>query len=231
MFGIRLKGNPELIPMIEHTIELGSVIKRNLNVSAAYKIQENLPVYMIAPSSQNENILLNKPVNIPKSSLLDFTATYIFLTGSFTTNLIGNMAIPFVEYPYKGKIEKSNIPLYQLATMNQYVINPTLFLFCNFGFKSKYSSINNVISPTYRLTAGVNWILMQGKMILTLFGNDLLHKSEPAITSKYGVVQFGQSSDPDTRMVGITLKYNMNGFRNIFKKSESNQQDLERIIK
>jgi outer membrane receptor protein involved in Fe transport len=223
------QGNPELKPMIVHTIELGSVIKRNLNMSAAYKIQKNLPAYMIEPSADDVNILLNKPVNIPRSSLLDFTATYTFFAGSFTSDLMGDLAIPFVEYPYKGKIEKSNIPLYQIVIMNQYAIGPTLFLFSNFGFKSKYSSINTIVSPTYRLTAGVNWVLMRGKMILTLFGNDLLHQSEPAITSKYGMVDFGQNSNPDTRMVGITLKYNFNGFRNIFKKSDSNQPELERI--
>jgi hypothetical protein len=72
---------------------------------------------------------------------------------------------------------------------------------------------------------------MKGKMIVTLFGNDLLHKSEPAIASKYGIVEFGQSSNPDTRMVGITLKYNFNGFKNRFKRSDSNQPDLDRITK
>jgi hypothetical protein len=186
---------------------------------------------MIEPSPENENILLNRPINISKASLLDFTATYTFMAGSLTSNLIGNLAIPFVEYPYMGKMKKNNIPLYQFVTMNQYSIRPTLFLFCNFGFNSKHSSVNTIISPTYRLTAGVNWILMRGKMILTLFGNDLLHKSEPITTSKYGMVDFGQSPNPDTRMVGITLKYNFHGFRNIFKKSDSNQQDLDRITK
>jgi hypothetical protein len=225
------QGNPELKPMITHNIELNSVIKRKLNISIEYKIQKDLPVYMIEPSSQNEAILLNKPVNISRSSLLDFTANYTFFAGSLMSNLIGNISIPFVEYPYMGKMEKNTIPLYQVVSMNQYAISPTLFLFGNFGFMSKHSSINNIISPTYRLTLGVNWILMRGKMILTLFGNDLLHKSNPAVTSKYGMVAFGQSSNPDTRMVGVTLKYNFNGFKNIFKKSDSNQQDLERIIK
>jgi outer membrane receptor protein involved in Fe transport len=225
------QGNPELKPMIIHNIELGGVIKRKLNVSAAYKIQNNFPVYRIEPSLQNENILLNKPVNSSNSSWLDFTANYTFYASSLTSTLIGNLAIPFVEYPYMGKMEKNTLPLYQVVAMSQYSITPTLFLFCNFGFKSKYSAINTVVSPTYQLTAGVNWILMKGKMILTLFGNDLLHKSEPATVSKYGMVAFGQSSNPDTRVVGVTLKYNINGFKNIFKKSDSNQEELERIIK
>ncbi|MCL1934189.1 MAG: TonB-dependent receptor [Candidatus Azobacteroides sp.] len=225
------QGNPELRPMVVHNIELSSVIERKFNVSIAYALQKNFPVSVIEPSFENANILLSKPINISKSSLLDFTATYIFFSGSFTSNLIGNLSIPFVEYPYMGKIEKSAIPLYQIVTMNQYSISPKIFLFCNFGFKSKYSSINTVFSPTYRLTIGANWILMRGKMILTLFGNDLLHKSEPTVISKYEMVDFGQSSSPDTRMVGITLKYNFNGFKNIFKKSDSNQQDIDRITK
>lgn len=129
------------------------------------------------------------------------------------------------------KIEQNNIPRYQIVSISQYSIGPALFLFGNFAFDSKHSVFNTLVSPTYRLTAGINWILMKGKLVLTLFGNDLLYKSEPAITSRYGRVEFGQNSSPDTRMVGISLKYNINGFRNIFKKSNSNQQDLERIIK
>jgi len=225
------QGNPELKPMISHNFEVGSVIKRKLNVSAAYRIYKNLAVYMIEPSAQNENILLHKPVNISNSSWLDFTANYTFSTVSFTSNLIGNYAIPFVEYPYMGKKETNNIPMYQIMSVNQYSISPFIFLFGNFGFQSKHSAVNTVIAPSYQLTLGINYVLMRGKMIVTLFGNDLLYKSEPAITSKYGNVVFGQRSKSDTRMVGMTVKYNINGFRNIFKKSNSNQQDLDRIIK
>lgn len=225
------QGNPELKPMIEHSVEVDGVMKRKLNVGVAYKMRKNLPVYMIEPSFQNETILLYKPVTISKSSSLDFTANYTFLAGTLTSNLIGYISIPFVKYPYMDKIEQNNIPRYQIVSISQYSIGPALFLFGNFAFDSKHSVFNTLVSPTYRLTAGINWILMKGKLVLTLFGNDLLYKSEPAITSRYGRVEFGQNSSPDTRMVGISLKYNINGFRNIFKKSNSNQQDLERIIK
>jgi outer membrane receptor protein involved in Fe transport len=225
------QGNPELKPTIDYIVELTGVIKRNFSLSAAYKIQRDLIVLMIEPNSENKNILLNRPINIPKSSSLDFTATYTASVGSVTSNLTGNLSIPFVEYPYQGKMQKNNLPLYQFIAINRYSISPSLFLFCNFGFNSKHSSIHTIISPTYRLTTGINWVAMKGKMIVTLFGNDLLHKSEPATASKYGLVEFGQSANPDTRMLGITLKYNFNGFKNRFKRSDSNQPDLDRITK
>jgi hypothetical protein len=225
------QGNPELNPMIEHNIEINAVVKQKLNISIAYKILKNMMAYTIEPSVNNENILLNRPVNIPKSSSVDLTANYTVSIGSLTSNLTGNFYLPFVEYPYNGTTETNIIPMYQLVAINQYPISPALFLFCNFAFQSKHSYVNTVISPTYNLTAGINWVLMQGKIILTIFGNDLLHKSQPEITSRYGKVTFGQNVNPDTRMIGVILKCNFNKFRNIFKKSESNQQDVERIMK
>lgn len=223
------QGNPELKPTINQTIELSGTFGDNLNVSVGYTHTKDAIAYLVEPEGTNSNLLINRAVNIDKSSSLDFNASYSFAVGKWRSNLIGNISVPFIKYPHQGLEKSNNITQYQFITTNSYMISPKMFLVGNFVAQSRYSYLNNVISPTYNFVLAANFIMLKGKMIVTVFGNDLLNKSEANNYSEWGYVKTGQDLKPDSRMLGVKLKFNLNKFKNKFEKSESSSEDLERI--
>ncbi len=224
------QGNPTLKPTKIHTIELNALIAEKLNLSAAYVHQKNITAYLIE-QNQSDGLLYNKVVNLDKASSLDFNASYSLQAGKLQTNLIGYISVPFTKYPYMGETKRNNKTQYQFVTTNMYMFSPKIFLFGNFLVQSRYSYLNNEFSPTYNLTLGANFILFNGKTILTVFANDILRKSEPETFSKWGYINTGQKVVPDSRQIGLKLKINLNKFSNKFKASNSNQEDLIRLQK
>lgn len=225
------QGNPELLPEIRHSVSLGVFWGRNLNLSVGYSHNQNAIAYIIERDKSNPNILINRSVNIKKSSLIDLNAFYSISKGKWQSNLIGNISIPFLEYPYQGEVKTNNIPRFQFVTTNMYMVLPNVFLMGNFMVQSRYSHLNNQMSPTYNLVLVANFVMFNGKMTLTIFGNDLLKKSQSNTYSEWGNISTGQNLRPNSREIGLSLKFNLNKFKSIFKQSESNSDILKRIEK
>ena len=224
------QGNPTLKPTKIHTIELSALIAGSLNLSVAYVHQKNIAAYLIE-QNPSDSLLYNRVVNLNKASSLDFNASYSLQVGNLQTNLIGYISVPFTKYPYMGETKRNNKTQYQFATTNMYMLSPKTFLFGNFMAQSRYSYLNNEFSPTYSLTLGANFILFNGKAVLTIFANDILRKTEPETFSEWGYINTGQKVVPDSRQIGFKLKINFNKFSNKFKASNSNQEDLLRLQK
>lgn len=225
------QGNPELKPETSHTVELGGTFWNKLNLSAGYSVTKNAIAYLIEPDANSSEILFNRTVNLSKAASFDFNASYNLAFGKWNSNLIGNVSVPFLEYPYQGTTKTNNIPKFQFVTTNTYMVSPNIFLMGNFIAQSRYSYLNNQISPTYNLVLAANFIILKGKMTLTVFGNDLLRKSQPNTYSEWGNVNTGQNVRPDSRQVGVVVKFNLNRFKTKFKQSESNSDVLKRIDK
>jgi hypothetical protein len=130
-----------------------------------------------------------------------------------------------------GNQISNNKPQYQLISTNIYRLSPKVFFVGNFAMSGKYGYINTVFDPTYRLTLAINVTLLNGKLDLSLFGNDLFRKGAPNTISRFGFVESGQRLNMDARMIGLTAKFNLNKFKNFFKLSESNQPEVDRISK
>lgn len=225
------QGNPELKPETSNTVELGGTFWDKLNLSVGYSINKNAIAYLIEPDADNSDLLFNRPVNLNRASSLDFNASYNLAVGKWHSNLIGNISLPFLEYTFQGATKTNNIPQFQFVTTNTYIVSPNVFLIGNFVAQSRYSYLNNQMSPTYNLVLATNFVIFNGKMTLTIFGNDLLKRSRSNTYSEWRSVSTGQNVRPDSRQIGIIVKFNLNRFRTKFKQSESNNDVLRRIEK
>ncbi|WP_300700615.1 outer membrane beta-barrel family protein [Bacteroides sp.] len=220
-------GTPSLKPTLNHTIEVNGTAWKKLSISIGYVLTKNLVAYVMEPNK--DNILYNSPTNIHKAQSIYLNATYNLSIGRFNSNIVADLKKTFIKFNYRDQEISNDKPQIQLVSINTYLVNPTTFLFCNFMGSNKYSYINTVFSPTYSLTAGVNLRLLNGKIDLMIFGNDILHKANGKTNSKYGYVENGQIANLDSRMFGMTVKFNFNNFKGKFKKSTSNQTEIERI--
>ncbi|AIM38582.1 hypothetical protein KO02_19180 [Sphingobacterium sp. ML3W] len=225
------QGNPILKPTISHNFSLGATLDNGLVVNGGFSYRNNLIAYTIVPFDEEKNIWVNTPINIPNSYSVNFNATYSKMFGKLISNLTADVSAPFLKYEFLGSQTSNNKTQYQLISANIYRLNPNVFFVGNIAMSSKYGYVNTLFDPTYRLTLAVNVTLLDGKLDLALFGNDILRKGNPNTISRYGLVEYGQKLNLDTRMIGLTAKFNINKFKTLFKPSDSNQLELDRIAK
>lgn len=223
------QGNPNLNPTINHNISLGTTIKDNLNLSVAYDIGRNMILHRAELAPQNNNLLIHKPINLEQVSSLNFNASYALNFGKFQSNIAGVFSYSLAEYPFMGSNKINTKPMFELTASGVYLFSTRAFIFGAFQTKNRYTYINTEFTPTYNLMLGATFKLLKDKLEMTLFGNNLLNKGYSDAISEYGYVSSGQNVNPDKRMVGVTLKFNINGFKNIFKSSTSSHEDLKRI--
>lgn len=223
------QGSPVLKPTINHNLELGTTINDKLNLGIGYNLKKDAIAYLTELDSQNNNLLIHKPINLDNISSLNFNTSYAMRLGNLNATVAGNISYPFVEYPFMGKMKKNSKVKYELVTTGVYLFSPKTMIFGTFVARSKHAYINTVYTPIYNLVLGANFKLFKDKLVMTVFGNNLLDKGYSNTTSEYGYVSGGQNLNLDKRMLGIKLKYNINSFKDKFKKSESSQEDLDRV--
>jgi hypothetical protein len=225
------QGNPVLRPTISHNFSLGASFDNGLEINGGLSYRNDLIVYAVLPFDGQNNIWVNTPMNIPNTYSINFNATYSEMFGKLISNLTADVSAPFIKYEFMGNQISNNKPQYQLISTNIYRLSPKVFFVGNFAMSGKYGYINTVFDPTYRLTLAINVTLLNGKLDLSLFGNDLFRKGAPNTISRFGFVESGQRLNMDARMIGLTAKFNLNKFKNFFKLSESNQPEVDRISK
>ena len=101
---------------------------------------------------------------------------------------------------------------------------------CDFGIASSYWSLGNTIKPQYKLRIGIHKTFFADKRLtVTLSANDILRRSNPDSQTEYGNVWSSQQLHLDTCNVTLTVKYNINQFKNVFKKNTNNDEEINRI--
>lgn len=223
------KGNPTLKPTIRHNLSFGTTINNSLTMSINYNIYKDAMVYLTEKYSQNSNLFINKATNLDKGASLGLNTSYSKSFGKFNTNISGIVSYSFAEFPFMGEMKRNKKPMFEFTSSNSYMFTPKAVAFLIFQARSKYAYTNTIFTPTYNLVMGANFKLLKNKLEMTIFGNNILNKGYANSTSEYGYVSSGQNLNLDNRVVGIKLKYNINNFKDIFKPSTSNQEDLERI--
>ncbi len=223
------QGNSTLKPTIRHNLSLGTTINDNLIMSIDYNMYRDAILYVAEMSENNRNLFINKAINLDKGSSLAFNTSYSKSFGKFQANISGIVSYSFVEFPFMGKMKRNKKPMFEFTNSNTYIFSPKAVAFVVFQARNKYANTNTVFTPTYQLVVGANFKLLKNKLEMTVFGNNLLNKAYSNSTSEYGYVTSGQNLNLDKRSVGVKLTYNINGFKDIFKSSTSDKEDLERI--
>ena len=123
-----------------------------------------------------------------------------------------------------------NKPQFSLSTVNQFDIDKNTMLFCNFNIASSYCSLGTRIGASYDLSIGLYRTFFADKRLtVILSGNDLLAKKNPnSVTSNYTIMS-EKFLSPDSRNITLSIRYNLNNFKSLFKKNSLGDIDRRRI--
>lgn len=222
-------GNPNLQIMNAHNVYLTCILYNKFIFEFNYTYKKDLPMYVFQPNPKIESSLVNSPINV-NSSYYQTSISYSDKLGIYSFAYNGTILWDMTKIPYLEGPGIAVKPLFHLDTVNQFDISNNTKLFCYFTLASSYNTLGSKIEPTYDLTIGFLQTFFKDKRLqLVISGRDLLHHSQSNTRSYYKNVYSWQTINPDSRLFTISIKYNLNNFRNLFHKNDGNADELSRI--
>lgn len=223
------KGNPELKQMNLHNIYLSCVLHRKFSVEASYTYKKNLSMYEFQVNPQVTGSLVNSPINI-NASHYTLAANYSDKWGIYRFAYNGVILYDVTKLPFLGKKGKTLHPRFILATVNQFDVCKKAMAFCNFNITSQYQSLGTEMKPAYDLSIGLlKTFFKDNRLQVVLSANDILHRAQPNSTTSINNVWSQKTLNPDNRNITVSIKYNFNNFKNIFKQNKDNAEEINRI--
>lgn len=223
------QGNPGLRMTSTHNSYISCVIKNRLLIQLSYRYDKNFVMYALHNNQEVAGNIINSPVNI-NASYFNLKVSYSNKIGFYRFSYNANFQCDVTKVPVLDSWRKRFKPLCQLSTVNQFNVCHQTMIFSDFGIASSYWSLGNTIQPSYKLRIGLYKTFFADKRLaLTISANDILNRSNPNSVTEYGYVWYEQHPHLDTRNISITLKYNINKFKNIYKKNTVNDEEINRI--
>lgn len=223
------QGNPGLRMTSTHNSYISCVIKNRLLIQLSYRYDKNFVMYALHNNQEVAGNIINSPVNI-NASYFNLKVSYSNKIGFYRFSYNANFQCDVTKVPVLDSWRKRFKPLCQLSTVNQFNVGHQTMIFSDFGIASSYWSLGNTIQPSYKLRIGLYKTFFADKRLaLTISANDILNRSNPNSVTEYGYVWYEQHPHLDTRNISITLKYNINKFKNIYKKNTVNDEEINRI--
>lgn len=222
------QGNPTLKQGETYTSSIAMIFKNKLVMQARYIRNINAVIWSFNENETFENALTNTPSNINYTTWL-FNASYSDKIGIY--RFAYDAALRYI--PTRIKYldgYASRHPQVKLSLVNQLVITPRTVLSLNLAYTSKTGFLGVEDLPTYNLSFWIRQSFLKNKNLqVTLRAEDILHKAIPESFTCIGNVKSNAIPDLDTRFIGLTVKYNFNGFKNIFKRKNTNEETEQRI--
>lgn len=223
------KGNPELKQMNLQNLYLSFVLQRKFSVEASYTHKKDLSMYVFQANPQVAGSLVNTPINI-NASYYTLAANYSDKWGIYRFAYNGSILYDVTKLPFLGEKDRTLRPRFLLATVNQFDVYKKTMAFCNFNITSRYHSLGTEMKPAYDLTIGLlKTFFKDNRLQVILSVNDILHKAQPNSTTNINNVWSQRILNPDSRNVTISIKYNLNNFRNMFQQNKGNAEEINRI--
>lgn len=222
------QGNPALKLMNSHQLSLGLMLNNKVSVEASYTNNRNRTMYVLQPNANLEGGLINSPINV-NATYYRLTSSYSDKFGIYRFAYNGMIQYDVTRLPFMGSDNTSFKPRFYLSTVNQFDIMKGSLVYCNFDISSSYTSLSTKVSPAYGLSIGWMQKFCNNRLTVTLSGNDLLHYSAPRITTSYGKVVFDGKFNPDSRNIGVSIKYTLNNFKKNTHEVTRSQEEIQRI--
>lgn len=223
------KGNPALKTMKSHNIYLSAILLRKISIELNYDRKIDFPMYVMHKENSANEELINSPINT-NVSYYTLRTSYSDKFGFYRFSYNASVHYDLTRIPFLGAEGEKNKPQFSLSTVNQFDIDKNTMLFCNFNIASSYCSLGTRIGASYDLSIGLYRTFFADKRLtVILSGNDLLAKKNPnSVTFNYTIMS-EKFLSPDSRNITLSIRYNLNNFKSLFKKNSSGDIDRRRI--
>lgn len=222
-------GNPLIKPTLSHNFELGFNLYSNLFISVGYTKEIDKIVLMAIQDENTPYIIKYTHQNINNSQSFSINISYDLNKKFFTNYSYLGIDKPYTEIPYLNEIRILQKPIFYFQTSNEFLIRKKATLFIDFSYESDGESDITYWGKNYYISGGIYAKFFNKKLYIGVSVDDIFKTYTNSWYDKYFTIESGQTTNPDSRRINLTVKYNFNKFSSYFKEQSSNKEDLNRL--
>ena len=222
------QGNPTLKQADIYTTSLSLIFKNKFVIQTRYIRYNHATMWSFKESDAMENVLINSPSNINYDSWL-FNSSYSDAFGKYRFSY--NTSVQYIptKINYLSR-SASRSPQIRFTTINQFVLTPKTLMSINIGYTSKNSFLGVEQKAIYDISFWIRQSFFKNNRLqIILKGEDLLHKAISKSCTTINNVKSATLPNLDSKFIGLTIRYNINGFKNIFNRKNINEDTENRI--
>lgn len=224
------QGNTRLkAELIDH-VELSWLIHKRYSLHAFYSHRKN-PISLSFLLEDNSRVLI-MPMNLSGNDSYGIRMGLNNLKPFkwWTANLNGSLTYKRFDWMMFGKTSKNEkiTPLINLS--NQFAL-PHGWAAEAFGYYSgEMIEGQTSIKPLWSLSLGVRKNLLNDKISLYIYAQDIFHSNRPRINMDTNYLYYTSREKSDSRMIGISLSFRFNRGKKTKKYSEENRIEESKRI-
>ena len=224
------KGNPYLLPEINHDISFAAVWKY-LQFAASYQLTQRAHVHIGAVREGVENGMIlyttNFDRNIPLlQAMLSASPTISFWSPRITVGVLKQ----WLSVDYLGEEKKMNTPIPFMAWSNTFVLPKKFMVSLDYNYTGKgCQRVYELTKATHNLDLAVRKSFFNDALNVELKGTDLLYRQAQTVRMFSNLYDIYQINLMDSRQVILTLRYKFNSANSKYKGTGVGEQQKSRL--
>ena len=224
------KGNPYLLPEINHDISFAAVWNY-LQFFASYQITQRAHVHVGAVQEGVENGMIlyteNFDRNIPLlQAMVSASPTISFWYPRLTVGVLKQ----WLSIDYLGEEKKMDTPIPFLAWSNTLVLPKGFMISLDYNYTGKgCQRVYELTKATHNLELAVRKSFFKDALSVELKGTDLLYRQAQTVRMYSNLYDIYQENLFDSRMAVLTVRYKFNSANSKYKGTGAGEQQKNRL--
>ena len=224
------KGNPYLLPEINHDVSFAAVWKY-LQFAASYQLTQRAHVHIGTVQEGVENGMIlyttNFDRNIPLlQAMVSASPTISFWYPRITVGILKQ----WLSIDYLGEEKSMDTPIPFLAWSNTLVLPKGYMLSLDYNYTGKgCQRVYELTRATHNLDISVRKSFFKDALSVELKGTDLLHRQAQTVRMFSNMYDIYQENLFDSRQVVLTVRYKFNSANSKYKGTGAGEQQKSRL--
>lgn len=224
------RGNPSLLPTITTNVALMWDYASKIWANIAYRHKRNATIFEYYESPINSDVIEVLLSNHKHAHFLLFSAGYNLRRGKFSSTNSVSITKPFATIKLADGEYKIRRAAYYFKTTNSYNISKNFSINADFLYSDLGETVLEHKDPMYNLSMGATAFMLDKKIAISLFINDILDTYKFTDHRKYSVYNIEHTYNPDNTFARLTARYTFHtGKTQRVRVNDNNAQTVGRM--
>ncbi|MCR5695798.1 MAG: outer membrane beta-barrel family protein [Marinilabiliaceae bacterium] len=201
------RGNPSLLPTITTNVALMWDYASKFWANIAYRHKRNATIFEYYESPINSDVIEVLLSNHKRAHFLLFSAGYNLRRGKFSSTNSVSITKPFATIKLADGEYKIRRAAYYFKTTNSYSISKNLSVNADFLYSDLGETVLEHKAPMYNLSMGATAFMLDKKLAISLFINDILDTYQFTDHRKFSLYDIEHTYNPDNTFARLTARY------------------------